>query len=104
MASCNTSSLLLGLLVLVLIHFNGINALSSNYYDQTCPMAESTVTSVVKKAMLNDQTVPAALLRMHFHDCFIRVNQMLYYKVFYYYFYNIKFGFSKNIRKKNIFI
>ncbi|XP_076907899.1 peroxidase 64-like [Bidens hawaiensis] len=72
MASCNTSSLLLGFLVLALIHFNGINALSCNYYDQTCPMVESAVTSVVKKAMLNDRTVPAALLRMHFHDCFIR--------------------------------
>ncbi|KAL8233287.1 hypothetical protein R6Q57_003065 [Mikania cordata] len=73
MASCSiSSSFLLGFLVLALIHFNGTNALSSNYYDQTCPMVESTVTSVVKKAMLNDRTVPAALLRMHFHDCFIR--------------------------------
>ncbi|KAJ0873387.1 putative peroxidase [Helianthus annuus] len=72
MASCNNFSLIIGFLVLALIHFNRINALSSNYYDQTCPMVESTVTSAVKKAMLNDRTVPAALLRMHFHDCFIR--------------------------------
>lgn len=50
-----------------------VNALSFNYYDQTCPKAESAITSAVKKAMMNDQTVPAALLRMHFHDCFIRV-------------------------------
>lgn len=49
------------------------NALSLNYYDHTCPNMESIITSVVKKAMLNDKTVPAALLRMHFHDCFIRV-------------------------------
>ncbi|MFS7900029.1 putative peroxidase [Helianthus anomalus] len=76
MASCNNSSLIIGFLVLALIHFNRINALSSNYYDQTCPMVESMVTSAVKKAMLNDRTVPAALLRMHFHDCFIRVNHM----------------------------
>ncbi|KAI3807684.1 hypothetical protein L1987_23617 [Smallanthus sonchifolius] len=55
-----------------LAHLNLVNALSPNYYDQTCPNAESTITSVVKKAMLNDPTVPAALLRMHFHDCFIR--------------------------------
>ncbi|XP_009594699.1 peroxidase 64-like [Nicotiana tomentosiformis] len=51
---------------------NAVNALSSNYYDNTCPRAESTITKVVKKAMLNDKTVPAALLRMHFHDCFVR--------------------------------
>ncbi|KAJ7966907.1 Peroxidase [Quillaja saponaria] len=48
------------------------NALSSNYYDHTCPRLEYTVNSAVKKAMMNDKTVPAALLRMHFHDCFIR--------------------------------
>lgn len=72
MAAINLSSLLLGVFMLIL--FNGSNALSSNYYDQTCPMAEATVTSAVKKAMLNDKTVPAALLRMQFHDCFIRVS------------------------------
>ncbi|CAM8979316.1 unnamed protein product [Rhodiola kirilowii] len=48
------------------------NALSSNYYDRTCPKAESAVTHAVKNAMSNDKTVPAALLRMHFHDCFVR--------------------------------
>lgn len=48
-------------------------ALSSNYYGHTCPNVELTITKVVKKAMMNDNTVPAALLRMHFHDCFIRV-------------------------------
>ncbi|KZV16542.1 peroxidase 64 [Dorcoceras hygrometricum] len=49
-----------------------LNALSVDYYHQTCPEAESTVAKYVKKGMLNDRTVPAALLRMHFHDCFIR--------------------------------
>jgi len=51
-----------------------VKALSSDYYDKTCPNAESTITKVVKNAMSNDKTVPAALLRMHFHDCFVRVN------------------------------
>lgn len=53
--------------------FSSVTALSSNYYDHTCPQLESAVTDAVKKAMMNDKTVPAALLRMHFHDCFIRV-------------------------------
>ncbi|OVA03815.1 Plant peroxidase [Macleaya cordata] len=48
------------------------DALSSNYYDKTCPQAESAVTNAIKNAMKSDKTVPAALLRMHFHDCFIR--------------------------------
>ncbi|KAI3807682.1 hypothetical protein L1987_23615 [Smallanthus sonchifolius] len=72
MASYNISSLIIGFLVLVFIRFTRCNALSSNYYDQTCPMIESTVTASVKKGMLSDRTVAAALLRMHFHDCFIR--------------------------------
>ncbi|GFY80407.1 peroxidase superfamily protein [Actinidia rufa] len=48
------------------------NALSLNYYDKTCPDAESIVTNAVKKEVMKDRTIPAALLRMHFHDCFIR--------------------------------
>ncbi|KAL3840183.1 hypothetical protein ACJIZ3_024774 [Penstemon smallii] len=55
-----------------LINLHSSNALSVNYYHQTCPNAESTITKVVKKSMMNDRTVPAALLRMHFHDCFIK--------------------------------
>lgn len=53
--------------------FSLCSALSPNYYDQSCPNAETVITNAVKKAMMNDKTVPAALLRMHFHDCFIRV-------------------------------
>ncbi|KAJ9186416.1 hypothetical protein P3X46_001989 [Hevea brasiliensis] len=49
-----------------------VDALSLSYYDYACPQLESTVANAVKKSMMNDKTVPAALLRMHFHDCFIR--------------------------------
>ncbi|KAI4339949.1 hypothetical protein MLD38_024831 [Melastoma candidum] len=48
------------------------SGLSTDYYEKTCPQLEHAVRRVVKKAMKNDATVPAALLRMHFHDCFIR--------------------------------
>ncbi|KAM1047607.1 hypothetical protein TB2_026426 [Malus domestica] len=48
------------------------NALSSNYYDKSCPNVDQIVSNAVKQATSNDRTVPAALLRMHFHDCFIR--------------------------------
>ncbi|KAL3641017.1 Peroxidase 64 [Castilleja foliolosa] len=61
---------------LVTIIFSSIlislNALSVNFYQQTCPKAESTITNAVKNGLNNDKTVAAALLRMHFHDCFIR--------------------------------
>ncbi|GER25284.1 peroxidase [Striga asiatica] len=46
--------------------------LDSHYYDQTCPQAESIISQVVEDAITNDPRVPARLLRMFFHDCFIR--------------------------------
>lgn len=49
------------------------HGLSLNYYDKTCPQAEAIITNVVNEAVKADKKVPAALLRMHFHDCFIRV-------------------------------
>ncbi|PKA55662.1 Peroxidase 64 [Apostasia shenzhenica] len=64
------SSILLVAAMTSFIH--GCHALSSDYYAKLCPHVESVVTAVVKKAMTNDRTVPAALLRMNFHDCFIR--------------------------------
>ena len=49
------------------------NSLSYNYYEKTCPDVEFIVAKTVKAATALDKTVPAALLQMHFHDCFIRV-------------------------------
>ncbi|XP_047963557.1 peroxidase 64-like [Salvia hispanica] len=48
------------------------NALTPDYYLQTCPNAEATITKAVRRAIIKDKTAPAALLRLHFHDCFIR--------------------------------
>ena len=59
--------------ILLFFIANHANALSSHYYAKTCPNAEDAIAEAVKKATKNDKTVPAALLRMHFHDCFIRV-------------------------------
>ncbi|KAF5735918.1 peroxidase 64-like [Tripterygium wilfordii] len=47
-------------------------SLSLNYYEKTCPDAELIVAKAVRNAIMKDKTVAAALLRMHFHDCFIR--------------------------------
>ncbi|KAI6690841.1 hypothetical protein NL676_027669 [Syzygium grande] len=62
----------LGSAVLLAFVASRVSALSLDYYDRTCPKLEHSVRKAVKKAMKNDNTVPAALLRMHFHDCFIR--------------------------------
>ncbi|KAK1261445.1 Peroxidase 64 [Acorus gramineus] len=64
------SALICSVLVLCLSHL--CHPLSVDYYEKKCPKAEAAVTDSVKQAMASDNTVPAALLRMHFHDCFIR--------------------------------
>lgn len=48
-------------------------ALDAHYYDRSCPVAEKIILETVKNATLYDPKVPARLLRMFFHDCFIRV-------------------------------
>ncbi|KAK8714692.1 hypothetical protein V6N13_042043 [Hibiscus sabdariffa] len=47
-------------------------ALDAHYYDQTCPQAEKIIRDTVRNASMFDTKVPARILRMFFHDCFIR--------------------------------
>nr|AII99872.1 peroxidase [Cicer arietinum] len=45
--------------------------LQIGFYSNTCPQAESTVHAVVRDAVFSDSNMPAILLRLHFHDCFV---------------------------------
>ncbi|KAH9608306.1 hypothetical protein KSS87_004228 [Heliosperma pusillum] len=60
------------LLLLSITVFYAQAALDGQYYDQTCPQAESIIAQTVRNATIYDPKVPARLLRMFFHDCFIR--------------------------------
>ncbi|CAI0404149.1 unnamed protein product [Linum tenue] len=55
--------------------------LDSHYYDQTCPQAEAIILQTVRNASIYDPKVPARLLRMFFHDCFIRVSVRSFYVI-----------------------
>ncbi|KAF2295767.1 hypothetical protein GH714_033907 [Hevea brasiliensis] len=46
--------------------------LQLGFYRQTCPNAESTIHGMVQQFIFKDRTLAAPLLRMHFHDCFVR--------------------------------
>jgi peroxidase len=42
------------------------------FYSSTCPNAEAIIKQAVQKKFNSDRSITAALLRMHFHDCFVR--------------------------------
>ncbi|KAG6545812.1 hypothetical protein Mapa_012773 [Marchantia paleacea] len=46
--------------------------LSTNFYDSTCPQAASIVQTKVDAFVEGDRGLAAALMRLHFHDCFVR--------------------------------
>jgi len=42
------------------------------FYDHSCPKAQDIVKSVVAKAVAKEARMAASLLRLHFHDCFVK--------------------------------
>ncbi|XP_060188666.1 peroxidase 72-like isoform X2 [Lycium barbarum] len=69
-------------LVIYLLNFSPILCLSSKannygylypqFYDRSCPKAKEIVKSVVAKAVATEGGMAASLLRLHFHDCFVK--------------------------------
>ncbi|CAO2207955.1 unnamed protein product [Urochloa humidicola] len=45
--------------------------LQYNFYSSSCPNAEATVRNVVNGMIDADATMPAAFIRLLFHDCFV---------------------------------
>ncbi|XP_060213201.1 peroxidase 3-like [Lycium barbarum] len=46
--------------------------LQQNFYAKSCPKAEKIILDYVQKHIPNAPSLAAALIRMHFHDCFVR--------------------------------
>ncbi|KAL6640195.1 hypothetical protein ACP70R_022044 [Stipagrostis hirtigluma subsp. patula] len=49
-----------------------VDGLRVGFYDRTCPEAESTVREIVNTDTHNDATIPAGIIRIFFHDCFVK--------------------------------
>lgn len=58
------------------------NLLSFGYYRKSCPQFESILESKVKEWIKEDYTLAASLLRLHFHDCSIRVSTYKHYSLY----------------------
>jgi peroxidase len=79
MASSKLSPCLIFLQVVFLVLvFNSANAqLRVGFYKDTCPKAEAIVEEVMHQVMKVAPSLSGPLLRMHFHDCFVRVCEPL---------------------------
>ncbi|KAH9663012.1 peroxidase 72 [Citrus sinensis] len=42
------------------------------FYDHSCPKAQEIVKCIVAKAVAKETRMAASLLRLHFHDCFVK--------------------------------
>ncbi|KAI9092539.1 hypothetical protein K1719_027667 [Acacia pycnantha] len=56
----------------IILRISGAYGLSMEYYLASCLFVEPIVKDTVNSALEKDPTLAAALLRMHFHDCFIQ--------------------------------
>ncbi|GLJ14642.1 hypothetical protein SUGI_0236870 [Cryptomeria japonica] len=54
--------------------FSGVSAakLTSTFYDAKCPKALSIINATVAQALANETRMGASLLRLFFHDCFVK--------------------------------
>ena len=68
------------LLLLLAVHAAAASAsaaLQLHFYARSCPRAEALVRRAVRRRAAHDRSVLPALIRLHFHDCFVRVRRLL---------------------------
>lgn len=66
-----------GLLLLLFAALQGVCMadLKLGFYEKTCPGAEAMVQRIVHDAFAKDFSVAPGIIRLHFHDCFVRVHR-----------------------------
>ncbi|CAJ1969141.1 unnamed protein product [Sphenostylis stenocarpa] len=63
------------LLCVVLLGFLGVcqgGDLKKKFYRDSCPEAEDIIKSKTQQHVSDNPNLPAKLIRLHFHDCFVR--------------------------------
>ena len=62
-------------LTVVLLCQSVRSQLQVGFYRNLCSLAETIVKEEVRKGISRDEGVAAGLVRLHFHDCFVRVSK-----------------------------
>ena len=62
-------------LTVVLLCQSVRSQLQVGFYRNLCSLAETIVKEEVRKGISRDEGVAAGLVRLHFHDCFVRVSE-----------------------------
>ncbi|XVF03057.1 hypothetical protein REPUB_Repub04eG0227900 [Reevesia pubescens] len=60
------------IIVLLVLDQSNAQGLKLGYYHKTCPNAESIILKTTSQFISRAPTLAAPLLRLHFHDCFVR--------------------------------
>ncbi|PIA55863.1 hypothetical protein AQUCO_00700293v1 [Aquilegia coerulea] len=59
-------------LFLFMFLLNTTIALEVDFYNKACPQVENIIKATLKTKFNEDPTLPASLVRLHFHDCFVQ--------------------------------
>lgn len=81
---CNAASILSMLLLVTVwmgsspkshVEARRSGSLKYGFYKKSCPNAEKIVFREMQEAYANDRTVAPGIVRLIFHDCFVRVSK-----------------------------
>ncbi|KAB2088945.1 hypothetical protein ERO13_A03G024000v2 [Gossypium hirsutum] len=72
MAFSSSFSVMFVVVVWMMAGSSSYAQLSTSFYSKSCPKVLSTVESVVKSAVSKEKRMGASIVRLFFHDCFVK--------------------------------